>query len=169
MANVGFAAATTNEIARVAGVSIGTIYRYYPSKQALFAELIRRRWQAEMASFVVGALGADPPRVIVERAVRAIVIAIAGAFERYGALDEEANQQVHIGHAGVADAIALVAERLDQLGPLVLPKNTQAAAFLLVRSVMFLSRIAQRDCPEQMKSGVMPDEITALVMRYLFG
>lgn len=45
----GFDAASMNEIARVAGVSKGTLYVYFDSKQALFAATIRdeRRQQAE--------------------------------------------------------------------------------------------------------------------------
>ena len=34
--------ATTNHIAERAGVSIGTLYQYFPNKQALFTELARR-------------------------------------------------------------------------------------------------------------------------------
>jgi AcrR family transcriptional regulator len=37
----GFAA-TTNRIAREAGVSVGTLYEYFPNKQALLAELAER-------------------------------------------------------------------------------------------------------------------------------
>lgn len=45
----GFDSASMNEIARAAGVSKGTLYVYFESKQALFAALIRdeRRQQAE--------------------------------------------------------------------------------------------------------------------------
>jgi AcrR family transcriptional regulator len=45
----GFDAASMNEIARVAGVSKGTLYVYFDSKEALFAALIReeKREQAE--------------------------------------------------------------------------------------------------------------------------
>ncbi len=48
----GFDAASMNEIAREAGVSKGTIYSYFPSKDALFAALIRedKRQQAEQLS-----------------------------------------------------------------------------------------------------------------------
>jgi AcrR family transcriptional regulator len=47
--NVGFDAASMNEIARAAGVSKGTLYVYFSSKEALFENLIRdeRRKQAE--------------------------------------------------------------------------------------------------------------------------
>ena len=45
----GFDGASMNDIARVAGVSKGTIYSHFPSKEALFAALVRedRRAQAE--------------------------------------------------------------------------------------------------------------------------
>ena len=45
----GFDAASMNEIARVAGVSKGTLYVYFDSKEDLFAALIReeKREQSE--------------------------------------------------------------------------------------------------------------------------
>src|SRR5213595_458313 len=36
----GYAAATTNRIAEVAGVSIGTLYHYFPTKEALIEKLV---------------------------------------------------------------------------------------------------------------------------------
>src|SRR5687767_1375689 len=38
----GLEAATTNRIAREAGVSVGSLYQYFPSKQAVLVELHRR-------------------------------------------------------------------------------------------------------------------------------
>jgi AcrR family transcriptional regulator len=38
----GFSALTTNRIAEVAGVSIGSVYQYFPDKGAIFAALHRR-------------------------------------------------------------------------------------------------------------------------------
>ena len=48
----GFDAASMNDVAREAGVSKGTIYSYFPSKDALFAALVRedKRQQAEQLS-----------------------------------------------------------------------------------------------------------------------
>jgi AcrR family transcriptional regulator len=39
---LGFAKGTTNRIAQRAGVSIGTLYQYYPGKEAIAVELVRR-------------------------------------------------------------------------------------------------------------------------------
>ena len=41
----GYDQATTNRIAEVAGVSIGSLYQYFPSKEALVAALIDRHTQ----------------------------------------------------------------------------------------------------------------------------
>lgn len=40
----GQAGLTTNHIAERAGVSIGSLYQYYPNKEAVIAALLRREW-----------------------------------------------------------------------------------------------------------------------------
>jgi len=49
LAKLGWAKFTTNEVARVAGVSVGSLYQYFPSKLAL-AEAIRQRHLAIVLS-----------------------------------------------------------------------------------------------------------------------
>jgi len=44
---VGFALAKVEEIAQAAGVTAGTVYRYFPSKEVLFSEAILRHVDAE--------------------------------------------------------------------------------------------------------------------------
>lgn len=44
----GLDALTTNRIAEVAGVSVGTLYQYYPSKEALVAALIERELERDL-------------------------------------------------------------------------------------------------------------------------
>jgi AcrR family transcriptional regulator len=55
----GFDGASMNDIARVAGVSKGTLYVYFDSKESLFEALIRedRQQQAERFILPVGAAG----------------------------------------------------------------------------------------------------------------
>lgn len=95
----GFDAASMNEIARVAGVSKGTLYVYFASKQALFAATIRdeRRQQAEqmtplngdcvdvaagLTAFGVGLMRRmTSPHIVAQ--VR-IVIAVAPKFPEIG-------------------------------------------------------------------------------------
>ena len=42
LVEVGYSKANTNHIAAVAGVSIGSLYEYFPGKEAIYAELRRR-------------------------------------------------------------------------------------------------------------------------------
>ncbi|MCR8549039.1 TetR/AcrR family transcriptional regulator [Salipiger sp. P9] len=51
----GAAALTTNAVAERAGVSIGTLYQYFPGKEAIAAELVRRL-KAQLVEDLVGAL-----------------------------------------------------------------------------------------------------------------
>ncbi|MDQ0568819.1 AcrR family transcriptional regulator [Variovorax paradoxus] len=44
----GFDKASTNRIAEVAGVSIGSLYQYFPSKEALVAAVVERHQQQIM-------------------------------------------------------------------------------------------------------------------------
>ncbi|MFH8344370.1 TetR/AcrR family transcriptional regulator [Streptomyces sp. NPDC018045] len=49
-AEYGYAAGTTNRIAERARVSIGSLYQYYPNKDAILAELLTRHLDAGMAA-----------------------------------------------------------------------------------------------------------------------
>jgi AcrR family transcriptional regulator len=95
-------AATTNRIAERAGVSIGTLYQYFPHKQALLYELAerhvtatRRRLDAELARLRVEQPGW-------EEAVRALVGALVelhGSRPRLHALMHEYTPRVSDGVA----------------------------------------------------------------------
>lgn len=58
----GFTAARMEDIAKRAGVSKGTIYLYYPSKEAIFEALVRRNIipRVEAAEAMLAASGAPP-------------------------------------------------------------------------------------------------------------
>jgi AcrR family transcriptional regulator len=58
LAKLGWAKFTTNEVARVAGVSVGSLYQYFPSKLAL-AEAIRQRHLATVLSVLPDPDGRD--------------------------------------------------------------------------------------------------------------
>ncbi|WP_396234917.1 TetR/AcrR family transcriptional regulator [Acinetobacter baumannii] len=50
--SLGFAGFNTNAVAELAGVSIGSLYQYFPSKDALIVELIRRE-RAKISNHIV--------------------------------------------------------------------------------------------------------------------
>ncbi|MGM7312118.1 TetR/AcrR family transcriptional regulator, partial [Acinetobacter baumannii] len=53
--SLGFAGFNTNAVAELAGVSIGSLYQYFPSKDALIVELIRRE-RAQLSNHIVEAI-----------------------------------------------------------------------------------------------------------------
>ncbi|MBS0583097.1 MAG: TetR family transcriptional regulator [Proteobacteria bacterium] len=67
----GFDKASTNRIAEVAGVSVGSLYQYFPGKEALVAAVVERHQQEIMQTFREGVAGilAQP----LEKAIRQIV------------------------------------------------------------------------------------------------
>jgi AcrR family transcriptional regulator len=67
----GFDKASTNRIAEVAGVSVGSLYQYFPSKEALVVAVIERH-QQEIMQTVRGEL-AEVLAQPVEKAMRRIV------------------------------------------------------------------------------------------------
>ena len=67
----GFDKASTNRIAEVAGVSVGSLYQYFPSKEALVAALIDRHNRPVMQA-IQGEL-AEALKLSMEEAVRRLV------------------------------------------------------------------------------------------------
>lgn len=55
----GIATLNTNSIAERAGVSIGSLYQYFPSKEAIFTELIRRNKMKLLAGLSASMNGAE--------------------------------------------------------------------------------------------------------------
>lgn len=73
----GFDAASTNRIAEKAGVSVGSLYQYFPGKEALVVAVIERHSQ-EIRDVVRGAL-AEVTSLPMEQAVRKLVAAAVEA------------------------------------------------------------------------------------------
>lgn len=60
----GYAGANTNLIAETAGVSIGSLYEYFPGKEAIFAELRRREGQKTYAELMTEPRPETPSAVL---------------------------------------------------------------------------------------------------------
>ncbi|MDA9436352.1 TetR/AcrR family transcriptional regulator [Bradyrhizobium sp. CCBAU 51627] len=67
----GFEKTSTNRIAEVAGVSVGSLYQYFPSKEALVAAVIDRHQEEVMA--IVRTTLCEIADMPIEKAVRRLV------------------------------------------------------------------------------------------------
>src|SRR5262245_52582831 len=76
----GYERANVNAIAELAGVSIGSLYQYFPSKEALVAEVIKRHSAAMIEVFQQGLVDLaflplpDACRGVVRRALAAYAV-----------------------------------------------------------------------------------------------
>lgn len=116
----GPAGLTTNRVAERAGVSIGSLYQYFPNRDVILAKLVIRV-EAELRAQVESVLGqADD--------LRGGFAAMAGAaFDRYLAAPRL--------HAALAEAEA-------RLGPLVKEEMAGAEARMSELIAAFLARLA---------------------------
>ena len=71
----GWAACTTTRIATLAGVSVGSLYQYFPNRNAIAVEIVRQRARTYLAAVIAADLsGAATPEEAVEAAIAAFVI-----------------------------------------------------------------------------------------------
>jgi AcrR family transcriptional regulator len=121
VAEQGFAAAQVAVVASVAGVATGSVYRHFPSKASLFAEMLRSVCQRELD--VVHAIAAEPGRRCAERIGDAVVTfvdrALRGEGLAYAVIVEPMDpgvDQVRLeARAGLAAAFsALISEGIER-------------------------------------------------------
>lgn len=105
----GYPDASTNRIAREAGISPGSLYQYFPDKDAIVAEITRRLigdFAAEIAPALRRAAGEPPPAAtrLVLDAVLAALQRQAGLLhalvDRVPAVEQHAALQAVRGHIG---------------------------------------------------------------------
>jgi AcrR family transcriptional regulator len=170
----GYDRASTNRIAAVAGVSIGSLYQYFPSKEALVAAVSERHSQ-EMLELMRSALvrvAASPIEVAARELVSVMIDAhrvnprlhrvLAEQVPRIGRLEnvEAINQEVYALIRGYFDAHR---EEIDVA-------DLDIAAFVCVTAVEALSHAAVLRRPDMLtdeKAGKFVEAVTDLVVRYV--
>jgi AcrR family transcriptional regulator len=175
LVRVGFDRASTNRIAEAAGVSVGSLYQYYPSKEALVAAVIDRHNQATMR-VVRDALAevADQP---VAQAVRRLVAVAIEAHRVDPALHRVLTEQIpRTGRLENVEAFSretfslfrgYLERRRDELRPGV---DLELAAFVCVTSIEALTHNAVLHAPQTLTeaaAAALTEEATRLVTGYL--
>jgi AcrR family transcriptional regulator len=170
----GFDKASTNRIAETAGVSVGSLYQYFPSKEALVAAVIDRHHQ-ELMHVMRGAL-AQVATLPIEQGVRKLVAAaieahrvdpklhrvLAEQLPRTGKLEsvEVFNREAH----------ALFRDYLESHSDEFRNIDLELAAFVCVTSIEALTHTAVLHRSEMLSDDVaeaLVGEATRLVIRYL--
>jgi AcrR family transcriptional regulator len=168
----GLEGTNTNRIAEAAGVSIGSLYQYFPDKQAVMAALLaRERRRARDA--LVGALGQARGRPLPE-AVRGALAATLKVAREHAAVHEllfhEVARQVGDAAGGrearravEEDVRRFLEERRDEIAV----DDPGRAAFTVVQAVNALAHEAMVAPRDELGESALLDEATALVLGYL--
>jgi AcrR family transcriptional regulator len=170
----GYDRASTNKIAAVAGVSIGSLYQYFPSKEALVAAVIDRHMH-EMFQVVRDALVKVATRPI-EVAARELVSVMIDAHrvnpKLHGVLAEQVPRTGRLENIDAInrEAYALVRAYLEAHRDELDVADPDVAAFICVTAVEALTHAAVVRPPESLtdeKAERLVDDVTRLVVRYL--
>jgi AcrR family transcriptional regulator len=166
----GFQRLTTNRIARFAGVSIGSVYQYFPDKHAIIAAIGRELEQKALRLFRT-AIAESSARPIADVS-REIVAGLS--HESFGkqavrrailkqvprAWLEEASQRVDA--AVTAELAKLLTSRTD-----VRAGDPELMAFVVVHAVEAVLEAAVLRRPELLTDEAFVNEVTALSVNYL--
>lgn len=164
----GEAQLTTNKIAERAGFSIGTLYQYFPTKEAILLAMIhrgRRKVMDEMQEMLARSVaqGADPERIIRER-IRILIEAFGagGPFKR--SMIRLAWRMDH--HENIMQAMREGAEHiavaLAQIESPALRAPNAATMFVLTRAVMGVIRSASLEESPLLGTRQFEDELVSL-------
>lgn len=171
LAREGYDHLSTNKVAAAAGVSVGSLYQYFPSKEALVAALVERHRTRVMGLVLdrIAAHADSSPEV----AVRAIVRGIVEAHGADRALHRVLSEQIpRIGKLKAlmedieVHAAGAVRAWIERHPRRVRHKDPAVAAFVVshaVESVVHAGVLGDVD----VDPAVLEDEVVDLVLRYL--
>jgi AcrR family transcriptional regulator len=172
LVEAGYEHATTNRVAQAAGVSVGSLYQYFPNKEALVLAVVRRHCDEMVELLAHSALDlADAP---IEVAVRSYISAMLAVHRVDPALHRVLVQQaMHLGLEHLQElqdaSRRIVRVWLERHRGEILPRDLDMAAFVLVTAVESLTHVALIEEPAPVDLDALADEIAALVLRYLVG
>lgn len=168
----GYEKASTNRIAERAGVSIGSLYQYFPNKRAIVCELIDQHVQG-MLELLIEKL-ADLAQAPLEQACLETVRAMVSAKQ----LDPQLHQVFieQVPRIGMAERVHEISERMgDQVRSFVLLRQEEIrpevlahldeAVFVIVQAVEGITHRTVSHPREMTES--LAEQTAAMLFRYM--
>ncbi len=169
----GYAAGTTDAIAERAGVSIGSVYQYFPNKDAILVALVERHVEEGFAlvSRLLREALAEP--VAIDALLRRFVDAMIALHQREPRLHRVLFEEVPLPASlrrrlerreeEIAEEVAGVIT--ESLGLAL--RNPSLAAYMLVHSVEGLVHDFVLHPPRDLEAGAFAGELVCMLRGYL--
>jgi AcrR family transcriptional regulator len=162
---------TTNRVAEKSGYSIGTLYQYFPNKNAIVEAIAERERIAIEATVAKAISKADPHKI--EDVIRTVVRTAINAFGRRRKLRKFVIIQMirlnlapiflkGVDKIGISVVKEIEAHGKDRVRPL-----SDAASFVLTRAIMGAIRSAVLEDRSILDSQDFEDELVRLALRFL--
>ena len=168
----GYQSTTTNHIAEAAGVSVGSLYQYFPNKEAIVAALLDEHLEATQEFLRRGTANAlEQP---LEDAARGLIEGLLAAHrvdpDLHRVFVEELPRIATFEriHQLERETLALVRAYIEvRLPDLKKQRNLDTVAFVIVHAVEAVTHGVVLFRPELLEDPTFVDEIVRLVVRYV--
>jgi AcrR family transcriptional regulator len=167
----GYDKANTNRIAERAGISIGSLYQYFPNKESLIAALMEQH-ATEMAELIetkLDRLFDSPLEIAIPEIIIAVVAAHAINPRLHQVLSEEIPCSERSPQMQQADKriTELLRTYLDRWRDVIQPQNIELTVFILSRTVDALCHAAVIEYPNFVRDSQFEREVSNLLLSYL--
>lgn len=171
MSSKGYFSTSSNEIAKEAGVSIGTFYSYFKDKKTLYTELVE-----DVYATVTGPLKdlEIPEDMPLEEVVRAYITMVFKGHEvesdfqrEIASLSEQSDEFRQIEMDCKGDVIKMFAGMLEPYSSFLKVKDLNTASYLILTATEAVVHDVVFHRKKKNKKAVI-DELTAMICNYLF-
>jgi AcrR family transcriptional regulator len=169
----GYSKTNTNHIAELAGVSIGSLYQYFPNKESLMAALIQQH-SDEMVELVESKLNNSfdtPLEEAIPQLVRAIIAAHAINPRLHQVLNEEIPLSRELDPAEkIDDRInQILLKYLERWRDRLAPQDLKMTVFIFAHTIESLCHAAVIEEQQYMDNDDFEREVCRLLLSYLIG
>lgn len=171
LAQEGSEATTTTRVAEVAGVSVGSLYQYFPSRDALLAAVIERRVERDEQEFLahLGTLSDASLASVLRAGARWLVEVYRREPELYRTMVDEMDRVAREQRVqtllddSIARTVAMLAPHREALAV----DDLELAAYTIVTAQVAVVRDAVRRRPELLEGTRLADVLGTLAVRFL--